>query len=76
MIPVVDSNGATILAADDYLKPDTTAAQLAALKPAFADIGAMGADEHLLKSTHATPKLITFIPPVTRLESLMGLAWC
>ena len=49
VIPVVDSNGATILAADDYLKPDTTAAQLAALKPAFADIGAMGADEHLLK---------------------------
>jgi acetyl-CoA C-acetyltransferase len=39
VVPVVDRNGLTILARDEFIKPGTTAASLAALKPAFADMG-------------------------------------
>jgi acetyl-CoA C-acetyltransferase len=39
VVPVLDRNGLTILARDEFIKPSTTAASLAALKPAFADMG-------------------------------------
>jgi len=38
IVPVVDDGGVTILAADEYPRPETTAADLAALKPAFATL--------------------------------------
>jgi len=44
VVPVADDNGLPILAVDDYLRPDATAAGLAALKPAFAELGAYGYD--------------------------------
>ncbi|MFP1643966.1 acetyl-CoA C-acetyltransferase [Pontitalea aquivivens] len=39
IVPVVDQNGVVILDRDEYLRPDTTAGGLAALKPAFKDMG-------------------------------------
>lgn len=39
IVPVVDQNGVVILDRDEYLRPDTTAEGLAALKPAFKDMG-------------------------------------
>ncbi|MEL6346189.1 MAG: acetyl-CoA C-acetyltransferase [Myxococcota bacterium] len=44
VIPVTDRNGVTILARDNYIRPDTTVDGLAALRPAFAQMGAMGFD--------------------------------
>jgi len=44
VVPVTDLIGATVLERDEYLRPDTTPAALAALKPAFAGLGAAGYD--------------------------------
>jgi acetyl-CoA C-acetyltransferase len=44
IVPVVDDAGRTILAKDEYPRPQTTAAELAALKPSFAAIADMPAD--------------------------------
>ena len=45
IIPVVDDDGKVILAKDEYPRPQTTAADLAALQPSFAKIADMPADE-------------------------------
>jgi acetyl-CoA C-acetyltransferase len=39
VVPVVDRNGLTLLARDEYPRPDTTLAALAELKPAFELMG-------------------------------------
>ncbi len=39
IVPVTDRNGLTILDRDEYLRPDTTLQGLAALRPAFRDMG-------------------------------------
>ncbi|MFV0384361.1 acetyl-CoA C-acetyltransferase [Paracoccus sp. (in: a-proteobacteria)] len=39
IVPVLDQNGLTILDRDEYMRPATSAADLAALKPAFRDMG-------------------------------------
>ncbi|MDP3860392.1 MAG: acetyl-CoA C-acetyltransferase [Phaeovulum sp.] len=39
IVPVVDQNGVVILARDEYIRPETTMETLAALKPAFKDMG-------------------------------------
>ncbi|MEG2155793.1 MAG: acetyl-CoA C-acetyltransferase [Burkholderiaceae bacterium] len=44
VVPVRDANGLTILERDDYLRLDASAASLAALKPAFEQLGAVGFD--------------------------------
>ncbi|MEC8428075.1 MAG: beta-ketoacyl synthase N-terminal-like domain-containing protein, partial [Pseudomonadota bacterium] len=49
VVPVVDQNGMTILAKDDFVKPDTTLEKLASLKPSFEGMGSMGMDDHLLQ---------------------------
>jgi acetyl-CoA C-acetyltransferase len=49
VVPVVDANGVTILAKDDFVKPDTTMEKLASLKPSFTQMGALGMDDHLLQ---------------------------
>ena len=48
VIPVRDANGLTILAKDDFLKPNTSMENLAGLKPSFALMGEFGMDETLL----------------------------
>lgn len=49
VVPVKDLNGVTIVERDTYLKPDTTLDKLAGLRPAFARMGAMGMDDHVLR---------------------------
>jgi acetyl-CoA C-acetyltransferase len=44
IVPVTDQNGLPILDHDELIRPDTTTEGLANLKPAFADLGAMGFD--------------------------------
>ncbi|ARJ69849.1 acetyl-CoA C-acetyltransferase [Paracoccus contaminans] len=39
IVPVLDQNGLTILDRDEHMRPGTTAESLAALKPAFKDMG-------------------------------------
>ena len=39
IVPVKDRNGLTILDRDEYIRPDTTLEALAALRPAFRDMG-------------------------------------
>ena len=41
LVPIVDETGALLLDKDEYPRPDTTAAALAELKPAFEKLGAM-----------------------------------
>jgi len=44
IVAVSDRSGRTILAEDDFIKPDTTLVKLAALKPSFQEMGALGFD--------------------------------
>jgi acetyl-CoA C-acetyltransferase len=44
MVPVTDFIGQTILDQDEFIKPYTTMDGLAALKPSFGEMGAMGFD--------------------------------
>jgi acetyl-CoA C-acetyltransferase len=44
IVPVVNDEGMAVLAKDEYPRPQTTAADLAALKPAFAQIADMPVD--------------------------------
>ncbi|HAJ13292.1 MAG TPA: acetyl-CoA C-acyltransferase, partial [Comamonadaceae bacterium] len=44
LAPVRDALGQVILAQDEFIKPNTTLEGLAALKPSFAELGAMGFD--------------------------------
>jgi acetyl-CoA C-acetyltransferase len=44
LVPVHDQNGTLLLDADEAIRSETTLEGLAALKPSFADIGALGFD--------------------------------
>ncbi len=44
LVPVKDASGLTILAEDEFIRPDTTLEGLAQLNPAFAMMGEMGFD--------------------------------
>ncbi|MFC9056764.1 acetyl-CoA C-acetyltransferase [Streptomyces sp. NPDC057074] len=53
VVPVRDRNGVIVLAQDEHMRPETTAAALAELKPSFADLGAMaGFDAVALQKYH------------------------
>jgi acetyl-CoA C-acetyltransferase len=41
LVPVIDANGRVVLDRDESIRPDTTAAKLAALPPSFTEMGAM-----------------------------------
>ena len=49
IVPVKDRLGQTILAEDEFIKPNTTVQTLAALKPPFEQLGAMGFDSVALQ---------------------------
>lgn len=49
VVPVRDALGQVILAEDEFIKPQTTLAGLAALKPAFQALGEMGFDDVALQ---------------------------
>jgi acetyl-CoA C-acetyltransferase len=44
IVPVTDALGQTLLAQDEFIKPHTTLEGLAALKPSFEQLGALGFD--------------------------------
>jgi acetyl-CoA C-acetyltransferase len=44
VVAVKDAHGRTILAEDDFIKPDTSMEKLAALKPSFSEMGNLGFD--------------------------------
>ena len=44
VVPVADAQGLTILDRDEHLRPETTMQTLGALKPSFAEFGALGFD--------------------------------
>ena len=48
VVPVKDRNGLTILAKDDFIKPNTTMEGLGKLKPVFEKLGQLGADDMIL----------------------------
>ncbi|MFN3278027.1 MAG: acetyl-CoA C-acetyltransferase [Paracoccus hibiscisoli] len=57
IVPVLDQNGLTILDRDEYMRPGTTADDLAKLRPAFKEMGEMmpGFDQvAMLKYPHLT----------------------
>ena len=45
VVPVKDQLGQTLLAQDEFIKPNTTLEGLASLKPAFEQMGGMGFDQ-------------------------------
>jgi acetyl-CoA C-acetyltransferase len=45
LVPVLDDHGAVVLDRDEYPRPETTAAGLASIKPAFAQIADTSLDE-------------------------------
>ncbi|PHV05383.1 acetyl-CoA acetyltransferase [Janthinobacterium sp. BJB412] len=49
LVPVRDQNGVVILAEDEFIKPATTMATLAGLKPSFEAAGKMGFDSLALR---------------------------
>jgi acetyl-CoA C-acetyltransferase len=49
IVPVTDFLGLTLLERDEFIKPQTTLEGLAALKPAFEQLGAMGFDATAIK---------------------------
>lgn len=58
VIPVVDMNGLTVLDHDELIRPDTTVASLAGLKPSFAAMGAQGGfDDVALETYHWIEKI-------------------
>lgn len=52
VVPVKDMNGLTILAKDDYLRPQTTKEGLNSLNPSFTMMGEMGFDAVALQKYH------------------------
>jgi acetyl-CoA C-acetyltransferase len=57
VIPVLDRNGLVILERDDFIKPDTTAEGLAALKPSFTAPGQMGFDAVILAKYNSLERI-------------------
>lgn len=57
VIPVVDKNGLTILAKDDFIKPDTTMEVLANLKASFETMGSFGFDDVILRKYNTLEKI-------------------
>ncbi len=52
VIPVVDRNGFPVLSHDELIRPESSAASLATLKPSFEAMGGMGFDDVARKKYH------------------------
>ena len=57
VVPVVDDNGLTILAKDDFIKPDTTMEKLGFLNPSFEMMGQFGFDDVILRKYTSLDKV-------------------
>jgi len=57
VVPVKDINGLTVLERDEFIKPDTTMAGLAQLKPSFEAAGKLGYDDLALRKYTAIERI-------------------
>lgn len=57
VIPVKDLNGITVLAQDEFIRPETTQAGLASLNPSFTMMGEMGFDGVALQKYHSVERI-------------------
>jgi acetyl-CoA C-acetyltransferase len=57
VVPVTDINGLVILDRDEFIKPNTTMAGLAQLKPSFEAIGKMGYDDMALRKYSSVERI-------------------
>jgi len=57
VVPVKDLNGLTVLEKDEFIKPGTTPATLAGLKPSFQMHGDLGFDDVALQKYHWVEKI-------------------
>ncbi|HEY8568235.1 acetyl-CoA C-acetyltransferase [Microbulbifer sp.] len=57
VVPVKDLNGMTILARDEFIKPNTTLDILGQLKPSFAGMGGIGFDDLMLRKYPRLPAI-------------------
>jgi acetyl-CoA C-acetyltransferase len=61
VIPVKDVNGLTILAKDEHMRPSTTMQTLAALQPAFVQMGEMGGFDAVAVQKHPEIEAINHV---------------
>ncbi|MFW2422570.1 MAG: acetyl-CoA C-acetyltransferase [Porticoccaceae bacterium] len=52
VVPVIDSNGVTILDRDEFIRPESSLESLGALKPSFKTLGDMGFSDVARKKYH------------------------
>ncbi|ARN73109.1 acetyl-CoA C-acetyltransferase [Oceanicoccus sagamiensis] len=57
VLPVLDKNGLTILARDDFIKPDTSMEGLGNLKASFEMIGSVGFDDVILRKYNSLERV-------------------
>lgn len=57
VMPVLDKNGLTILAKDDFIKPGTTVETLGKLRASFEMMGSFGFDDIMLKKYNQLDKI-------------------
>jgi acetyl-CoA C-acetyltransferase len=61
VIPVRDVNGLTILARDEHMRPDTNMQSLAALKPAFVQMGELGGFDAVAVQAHPEVEFVEHV---------------
>jgi acetyl-CoA C-acetyltransferase len=61
IMPVKDVNGLTLLARDEHMRPTTTMQSLAALQPAFAQMGEMGGFDAVAMQAHPEIEAINHV---------------
>jgi acetyl-CoA C-acetyltransferase len=61
VVPVKDVNGLTILAKDEHMRPGTTMQSLAALQPAFAQIGELGGFDAVAIQAHPEVEFVNHV---------------
>ncbi|MGB6650605.1 MAG: acetyl-CoA C-acetyltransferase [Xanthobacteraceae bacterium] len=61
VVAVKDVNGLTILAKDEHMRPDTTMQSLAALKPAFVQMGELGGFDAVAIQAHPEVEYVNHV---------------
>jgi acetyl-CoA C-acetyltransferase len=61
VMPVKDVNGMTILARDEHMRPTTTMQSLAALQPAFVQMGEMGGFDAVAIQAHPEVEFVNHV---------------
>jgi acetyl-CoA C-acetyltransferase len=61
VMPVKDVNGLTILARDEHMRPTTTMQSLAALQPAFVQMGEMGGFDAVAIQAHPEVEVVNHV---------------